>query len=352
MRWIRYVRTVGSDFDDLWGELAKDPVLVILGGGFDPRVPRAVSRIIEVASAQVDVLRVDLGAETSDPPMQQIAANNRVQVDEMVSSAGGAVIEQPFPEVHARRSIGLSVSREFHQSGLLERYRQIAVDVSGLPRSVYFPLLRGLLTVGESWGGDVHVIACESHLVDSALIEEGAEEPAPLGGFAGPDGDGQWAATVWVPVLGEGMSDQLAALLDAINPDEVVPVLPFPSINPRRGDDLVLEHRELLFDGLEVEPRNYLYASDSNPFDIYRAVSDLYDRYQASLHPLGAARFVLSTHSSKLLSVGVLLAALEKGIRVMHVSPSRYGLRAGTDPDDLADAGMLTDLWLAGAPYK
>ena len=352
MRWSRYVKSSGAQFDGLWEELGVQPVLVIIGGGFDPRVPKAVSRIVRCAKAKVDVLRIDLGVETSDSPMQTIAEENRQRVDQIVEDAGGEVFVQPFPDVQARRSAGLSVSRTFHESGLLDKYPQIVVDISGLPRSFYFPLLLGLLTVSDKWGGDLHVVACESHLVDSAMIEEGAETPGALGGFAGPDGDGSWAATIWVPVLGEGMTEQLASLLEAINPDEVVPVLPFPSYNPRRGDDLILEHRELLFDGLAVEPRNYLYASDSNPFDLYRAISELHDRYQASLRPLGAAKFVLSTHSSKLLSVGVLLAALEKGLQVMHVSPSRYGLLSGTDLSTLTDHGRLTDLWLAGEPYR
>jgi len=353
-RWSRYVRTTGDDaFRNLWSELASEPTLVILGGGFDPRVPRALALLTEVASAATRVLRLDIeGGQEAEPGMLELAEANREAVDAIAKSTGACVVEQDFPEVHTRRSAGITMSRAFHEAGHLDDVRQVVVDISGLPRSVYFPFIRGLLMAADgAWGGNVHVVASDSAEIDAAIIEEGAEDPRALGGFAGKSSD-ESAATIWVPVIGEGMSQQLSALLEAIGPDEVVPVLPFPARNPRRGDDLLLEHQELLLDRLVVEPRNYLYASESNPFDLYRAITDLRNRYQEALRPLGTARFVLSTHSSKLLSIGVLLAAYEAGLEVMHVSPSRYGVRQDVNLAELADRCTTTGLWLAGDAYR
>jgi hypothetical protein len=355
MRWERYVRTVGDDqVVDLWAQFTGEPLLVVIGGGFDPRVPRALARLIEVAKGPVDVARLGLNDEATDPAMQDVAAANRQEVDELVATVGGQVYDQSFPSVHARRSAGANVSRAFHEAGYLDRYQRVVVDVSGLPRSIFFPFIRGLLqSTGAGWSGDLHVAACDSPEGDLAVLEEGAEAAGALGGFAGPPDDEPWAATVWVPVLGEGAGEQLAAVLEAIEPlDEVVPVVPFPAANPRRGDDLLLEHRELLIDRIAVEPRNLLYASESNPFDLYRSITQLYEHHRFVLRPLGAPKFILSTHSSKLLSIGVLLAAYELGLQVMHVSPSRYGLRADADPAALRSAGQLVDLWLAGEPYR
>lgn len=338
----------------LWEDLDVKPTLVVLGGGFDPRVPKALGLLLDVVKGDVEVLRLDIdGGEGAEPEMLALAASNRNEVETLAKAAGVPIHEQEFPDVRARRSAGLTISRDFHKAGFLERFNQIVVDISGLRRSVYFPLIRGLLLASESeWTGNLHVVASDSAGLDGAIIEEGAENPSPLGGFSGQTRSVEWAATIWVPVLGEGMGEQLASLLDAIAPDEVVPVLPFPAAQPRRGDDLLLEHRELLLERLLVEPRNYLYAAESNPFDLYRAVTDLRDRYQESLRPLGAARLVLSTHSSKLLSVGVLLAAHEMSLEVMHVSPSRYGTRAGADLYELAQDCRPTDLWLTGDAYR
>jgi hypothetical protein len=355
MRWSRYVNVTGEvQFRDLWTDLGKEPTLVVLGGGFDPRVPKAVSVIAEVATAPLSIVRLDIdGGEEAQPAMLDLASANRAAINEIAKTVGATVTEQGFPDVHARRSAGINMSRAFHQAGHIDGARQVVIDISGLPRSVYFPFIRGLLLSADGgWGGNVHVVASDSSDIDSAIIEEGAEDPSPLGGFSGQSREIEWAATVWVPVLGEGIAQQLNALLETITPDEVVPVLPFPARNPRRGDDLLLEHRELLLDRLLVEPRNYLYAAESNPFDLYRAITELRNRYQESLRPLGAARFVLSTHSSKLLSIGVLLAAHEMGLEVMHVSPSRYGIRSGVDLTGLAQQCSPTDLWLAGDAYR
>ena len=355
MRWSRYVTASGDDaFRDLWRELAAEPTVVILGGGFDPRTHRALELLAEVATAPLHLVRLDIdGGEDADIEIRELAETNRATIDTIVRSTDATLVEQDYPDVHARRSAGITMSRTFHEAGHLAGAQQVVIDISGLPRSIYFPFVRGLLLAADGdWGGNVHVVASESAQTDAAIIKEGAEDPRALGGFGGQTREIEWAATVWVPVLGEGMTQQLSALLEAIGADEVVPVLPFPARNPRRGDDLLLEHRELLLDRLLVEPRNYLYAAESNPFDLYRAITDLHNRYQEALRPLGAARFLLSTHSSKLLSTGVLLAAHEIGLEVMHVSPSRYGVRQGVDLTALAADCTPTNLWLAGDAYR
>ena len=61
---------------------------------------------------------------------------------------------------------------------------------------------------------------------------------------------------------------------------------------------------------------------------------------------------VLSSHSSKLLSVGVLLAAYDQGLEVQHVSPTLYSLREDTDTDALRDFDEIYDIWLTGEPYQ
>lgn len=353
MRWSPYFRVHGDEqFGDLWAEQGTKPTLVVAGDGFDPRAPRALEVILDRASDQVSVVRIGLSSAATDETARELTDTNRQYVNELVQSRA-TLSEQAFPAVHTLRSAGAAVSRTFHEAKHTDQYEQIVIDISALPRSVFFPLIAGLLkVVDRGWSGDLHVVVCENPQVDRAILEEGAEAAGALGGFSGPPDDENWAATVWVPVLGEGKEAQLAALVEAIDPNEVTPVLPFPAENPRRGDDLLLEYRELLVDRIAVEPRNYIYAAEANPFDLYRAVSELHDRYQAALRPLGAAKFVLSTHSSKLLSVGALLAAYERGLQVMHVSPTRYGLRSGVDLDALRKRNRLADLWLAGAPYR
>jgi hypothetical protein len=60
---------------------------------------------------------------------------------------------------------------------------------------------------------------------------------------------------------------------------------------------------------------------------------------------------ILSAHSSKLLSVGVLLAAYEQELEVRHVSPRLYTMGNSGDVGALETDNQLVDLWLAGEPY-
>lgn len=353
MRWRQGLLTRGDEpCKRLWGEVSTRDTLVVTGDGFDPRVPRITAGLAAVAADRTDVLRLQLGDESAGDDVSSLAASNRRRVEESAGAMGGTVLDQGLPEVAASRSAGVQISREFHKGGYLDKYEAIIVDISGMPRPVYFPLILGLLkSAAAGWTGDVHVALCESPEVDSAVLREGAESPSALGGFAGQDDEEPWAASVWVPILGERTGEELSAILDFLGPDEIIPVLPFPSLDPRRADDLVAEHRELIFERLRLDPRNFLYASEWNPFDLYRSLIDLYDRYQTTLRPLGAAKFVLSAHSSKLLSIGALLAGYELGIQVVDVHASRYGLRSDADVEKLRASGELVNLWLAGAPY-
>jgi hypothetical protein len=128
--------------------------------------------------------------------------------------------------------------------------------------------------------------------------------------------------------------------------------LPFPAKNPRRGDDLLLELRSLIFDTIEVEPRNFIYADERNPFDLYRGLCRLSDRYTKALAPVGDVSVVTSVHGSKVLSVGALLAAYEKDLTVVSAGPTGYRIQTGVGIDKVTNGDHLMCLWLDGEPYR
>jgi hypothetical protein len=142
-----------------------------------------------------------------------------------------------------------------------------------------------------------------------------------------------------------------------VTPDETCPVLPSPATNPRRGDNLILEYREFLFDQIRVEPQNFIYASEENPFEVYRQLVRAIRRYDQSFGPLGGARFALSALSSKLMSVGALLAAYDlKGagidVAIAHIECEGYVVDG--DPKNGVDKSKGTpySLWLTGECYE
>jgi hypothetical protein len=240
----------------------------------------------------------------------------------------------------------------------LDPYSDVIIDVSAMPRSVYFPIVAGLLALLDARPSgqspvNLHVMVSEDPTLDAGITEEGVEEKAEFmasftGGF---DEEATTYPKVWVPVLGERRGTQLARILDLVKPDEVCPVLPSPARNPRRGDDIVVEYQRALFDELRLDPRGFLYASEDNPFEVYRRVRAAALHYNDVFKLLGGCKVALSALSSKLMSLGVLLVAYELkraeyNIGVAHVECQGYTLPAGatTHPD-------LYSLWLAGECY-
>lgn len=356
IHWSNPLLVPDSHFDESWTRKCDDPVLFVVGSGFDPRATVVLERLVSATDRCVDALLVELPEGLTDLAVRPRAIANRERIQELINAAGGQVFVQPPPDVHDNRSLGRLISRHFQASDVFAAYTEIVLEISAIPRSVFFPLIRGMLERAHlpesdprSWTGDLHVAVCENPEIDASILEEGTTPMAHLGGFARRTSY-KPSTTIWVPVLGERAAARVETLYDELEPDETCPVLPWPAKDPRRGDCLVLEYRSLLFEKIRLEPRNIIHAAERNPFDLYRTLGALQQRYRQSLSPLGDVAVVLSSHSSKLLSVGVLLTAYEHGLEVQHVSPGTYGLHPLPSITD--DNNEIYDLWLTGQPYR
>jgi hypothetical protein len=208
---------------------------------------------------------------------------------------------------------------------------------------------------------NLHVVVAHSPVLDAAILDEGIDESATfLHGFSAAEFEREATREqprVWLPVLGRGQRVQLDRILALVTPDEICPVLPSPAQNPREADDLMLEYRDLLFDQLRVEPRNVIYASESNPFEVYRQIVRSVRHYRRALAPLSGCKAVVSAMSSKLSSLGALLAAYElRGaggddhvdVGVAHVEAQGYRLDRPSD----VPPPTLYNLSLAGEFYE
>jgi hypothetical protein len=256
------------------------------------------------------------------------------------------------------RSVGgRRLSEAFRDGSIFSGYTDVVVDITALPRGLYFPLIGTLLQTWrppESAAGlpNLHVAICENPSLDARIAEEGGEQVDWMFGFSGgmPLTSQADVPRVWAPVLGAGQRSRLVKYHEFIKPVEICPVLPFPSRDPRRGDTLVLEYQDLLFDSWRVATRDMIFADERNPFDLYRQLWQLETRYAAALSPLGGVRTIVSTHSSKLLSLGVLLAAFERQLAVPNAEPTGYVVHDGLRANDAE--GELFSVWLAGEAYR
>lgn len=338
MRWDPYVLAREHEFDDFWrGQLALPGkrVLVIMGRGFDVRTLAALQRLI-AAGAVPDVwlLAFDNGLEDS-PGRAARTAQNEAKLRQLVPSQQIVFVPISIAGTGGATESSRNTMRAIQSAGLPSDYDHVVVDISAMPRIVALTTVAKLLhdyDELEATGGrkvNLHVTTAESISADLGAARGTLRETVTyVQGFSGRL-DSQETETwprVWFPILGEGQKERLELIRQAIRPDEICPVIPFPSRRPRRGDEIVAEHREVLFDNFQVEPANILIACEYNPFEAYRQLFQAIERYRMALRGLGGCKAFVSPISSKLLSIGALLAC--------------YDHRANRTPERLLDVGI------------
>lgn len=360
LRWSDYVLARGAeDVEAMWradAPPARDAVYV-LAEGFDPRTLAGVKRFLATHdAARTTVLSLGM------PPANNAAARvfaqlNTRELTALTSGAGAQLIQLPYPQVSEARTAGQKIAVQVIGGHYLDTPGLIVVDVSAMPSAVHFALIGGVLKYYPQRKDrpDVQVVVCENPELDAAIMSIGTGPADTIGGFMnGLDlEERSQQLRIWAPVLGRGDALALHSLFQRLDPGEICPVLPFPSGNPRLADDLLLEYRSLLFETMGVDPRDIIYADERNPFDLYRTLSRLNARYRQALEqPLGDVKVILSAHASKLMSLGVLLAAHEHKLPVMSAPPTSYDLPQGFTRERFAQHDQLVCLWLEGSPYQ
>jgi hypothetical protein len=358
-RWEHYVFLRGEQLQMFWAEhlrTAARSLLFVVGRGFDPRAPLGLKLIVSADhSTRVDVLGLDFREGPMSPSLthEDLVNRNWSEVGAALEGRGSVTSQELEFWSKGRRISSQSARDLFGSIDTFTSYTDVIVDISAMPRSVYFPLIARLLHLVDHADRtpplNLHVIVAEDADLDSRIREEGIDEKAEFmasfgGGF---DEEGTPTPKVWIPMLGERRTTQFDRIHDRVKPDEICPVLPSPSKNPRRADNIVIEYQRLLFDEHRLNPIDFLYASEQNPFEVYRRLRSAVIRYGEVFKLLGGCRVALSPLSSKLMSLGALLVAYEMkvlgyGIGVAHIESQGYTLE-GTVAEP-----KLFGLWLAG----
>ncbi len=90
--------------------------------------------------------------------------------------------------------------------------------------------------------------------------------------------------------------------------------------------------------------------------DVYRKVlnvEEYYRRQLSAIQGMGNVTTVLSPLSSKTLSLGMLLAAVERSLPVCHVEPGTYQIETDELGHLIGDiARGPTEIWLAESPMR
>lgn len=364
MRWDPYVLAGGSEFDAFWtSHLAsrERDVLLVLGRGFDRRATKALRRFREFGVLpEVWLVAFDNGEEGRAVGKALADANHR----ELVALAGSADIVELVVRIGGGSAIATSKStnRAIRGPGRVGVFDDVVIDVSAMPRMVALSAIAALIhdLDGQADGGgkdtNLHVVAAESVPTDLAARGSLMDEMTSLVGFSGRlnEQTTEDVPRVWFPVLGEGQRRRLELIRERLDPDEICPVVPFPSRDPRRGDRIVSEHGELLFEVFGIEPSNVLRASEFNPFEAYRQLFLAMDGYRRALGELGGCKAFVSPLSSKLLSVGALLACYDHRFGDVEGRRLRVGIpyvetATYADPSGANDVeSELYSMWIRG----
>jgi hypothetical protein len=366
-RWKDYVLLRGQDLAPFWRDHCQEPkrrLLFVAGRGFDPRTTLGLEQIATLAGKCVlDLLALVFDEGESHPPQVLVdaAAINWSKLQSYI--ANGTVNSKPvrFRSDDGRRIAARSAANVISRAEEIAGYTDVVVDVSAMPRGVYFPLISRLIFFHDELRKaaqprpNIHVLVSEDPILDSQIREHGIDETAsflhPFEGEFNREATGV-SPRVWIPVLGEGRTTQFDRIYDLVKPDEVCPVLPSPSRNPRRGDDIVMEYRDLLFDQLRVDPRNFIYASEFNAFEVYRQIRRTALHYHEVLGLIGGCKVAFSPLCSKLMSLGVLLVAYElKTTGLLNAGIAHIECQGYEMPESARPEIEQVGLWLAGECY-
>ncbi len=371
IRWSDYFLKSGNDFQSFWKNYLQNEtrdILCVLGMGFDSRMCMGYEALLNAGGSGKRDCRLaefNEGPSSMSHRYSQLVEANLKKLDQLIPSGSRKETKEiSMWSADHRRITSRSAAGFFEDLSDFIGYSDVVIDISAVPRAVYFSLIGKALYLLDTCANEkaagkwpnLHVLVSENPSLDSKIKDAGIDEDANyLHGFTGTLESETFAILpkIWIPVLGENQEQQLSLISNKISPDEVCPILPMPSVNPRRADNLLIEYRELLFDQLRIEPRNFIYVSEQNPFEVYRAIHLTVRRYKEALQDLGGCQVVISASSSKLLSIGALLAAYElrgESVGVINVDTQGYQIEGDINAD--LESTVMSTLWLSGDCYS
>lgn len=374
LKWDPYVLLrndeVSSFLNEYFCKNIERKILYIMGEGFDFRMNHGIqSFLLNCPKLDIDcfLIEYDEGKGSTSKKYKPLVKENLEALQKLLPTDKIIInkIELWSDKGKKKKRIGdQNVANLFNDQKLFDDYTDIVVDISALPRGIYFSLIGKIQTILDQFFTDsnknLFIVTSENANLDSHIKEfQPDSELSYVFGFrGGSELTSDKKQVIWLPILGEGNAHQIRAAYEKIKPNEICPVLPFPSRDPRRSDALLIEYHRLLFDELTIEGQNIIYVPEQNPFEVYRTLSQTIRDYYETLSVIKGCDIVISTFSSKLLSIGALLCAYEFKaldtikVGILNVDSSGYELDSEALEKNLSKDSELFLIWLAGEPYK
>lgn len=362
-RWSNYY--LERDFSGFWRQRQKSEgasLCVISGIGFDPR---SITALAALAECNPEV-PVDCVALCLRPPSQ--LSENYKKLEDLTDKNVAAMRSLPnvnvlsYDEVSLRDKEGHLVGGRLATSVLaknidaISQHRDVVIDISGLPRTVFFPLIKYLCRQSDAGViKNLHVAVTEDSDLDGRIRSGEFGNPDFLYSFR-PTLPGN-LKMIWLPAISSSESSRLEKIHTQIERDcaEICPILPFPAKNLRRADEIIMDMRSILFERMLVSENNLLLCDEGSPFDIYRKILEVDTYYRqtlSNLDGLGDITTVVSPLASKMLSLGMLLAAIECELPVCYTEAGSYQIADHAGELSTENAVSPVEIWLTGEPYS
>lgn len=351
-RWDPCIAHRGQEVDKFIVEYFSSPnrrVLLVAGAGFDPRSTAVATRIASISASISAVLFQEnrpkptqglLERATRNADTLGAAISKKVVIPVEIFGADGAVIG-------GRNVVAMLNRQDF--CGITD----IVVDISALSVGTSFPIIRYLFEQIERGkiSANLHIFVAHDPKLDADIQPMPSDAPGYIHGFKGGStlDSSAAAAKLWLPQLAAGRSGTLGLLYNFVAPHDTCPILPFPSSNPRMGDELAEEYLTEFESSWSVDTRNIVYADEGDPLDLYRTILRLDDLRKPVFQEIGGSRLVLSPLGSKIMALGALMAALERDLPVAYLEAIGYNLDQSA-PAVIA-APNLVHIWLEGDVY-
>jgi hypothetical protein len=238
-------------------------------------------------------------------------------------------------------------------------YSDIVVDSSGMSRGVCFPLLRQAMVMGEKLGANVHLLMASNNRRTVKLVGQPNDRADWMHGFREDMGLASMedALMLWMPQLSPGSLSQMKTMYLHLQQSgqlaEVCPIVPFPSLNPRRGDELLFEHRDAFQGNVGSAGLSAIYAHESDPMDVFRSIVRMENVRRELFDVTGkTAVSVLSPSGWRLGSLGMVLAAITMNLPLLYVETIGYTTTSVLPPaSEIPLADVRWHIWIAGSPY-
>lgn len=324
-------------------------ILWIGGAGFDPRSTYVPTLLKEAkASAKGILIREDRPRPHS--ALLDLADANEAALAALFASSQQLVVPV-FSEDETSVTGGRKAVAELARQDLAG-ITDILLDFTALSVGISFPIARWLYDTAKDNAAfpNVHVLATSSAAGaanDTSPAAELLDRPQMVVGFDGDLGiDGSASrARLWLPLLAHGKQQAMRIIQSNIRLDEICPILPFPSASPRMVEQLVEGYTEQLRDTWNVDRRDFLYAAEDDPLDLYQTILRI-DRSRGLTYAVtGGSVTLLSPLGTKVMAIGALMAALALDLPVVYVETQRYAVGGRPQPSG------VVHVWLTGSAY-